>query len=179
MACEKPLAGTLADTRAMKEVARRAKGKTFVWFNYRRCPAVGLAWGLVKQGALGTLHHVRAHYLQSWGCKETPLLWRFRKAQAGSGAHGISTPHHHSCAISGRKSRGLGDRLKTFITRRRVQGRRTDEDRDDAALSSTSPRCRAVRWRALNAPGWRPATSMTTPSSSTATEEVCDFHLRR
>src|SRR5688500_1983664 len=46
VACEKPLAGTLADARAMRDAARRARGKTFVWFNYRRCPAVGLAWGM-------------------------------------------------------------------------------------------------------------------------------------
>ena len=39
VACEKPLAGTLADARAMRDAARAASGcHTFVWFNYRRCP---------------------------------------------------------------------------------------------------------------------------------------------
>ena len=48
VACEKPLAGTLADARAMVKAAKKAKGqKTFVWFNYRRCPAVALAHQLV------------------------------------------------------------------------------------------------------------------------------------
>src|SRR6185369_8672236 len=93
VACEKPLAGTLADARAMRDAARRAKAKTFVWFNYRRCPAIGLAWGLIRDGALGRIHHVRAHYLQSWGGRDTPLLWRFRKGQAGSGAHGDLNAH--------------------------------------------------------------------------------------
>src|SRR6185503_8198814 len=45
VACEKPLAGTLNDARAMRDAAAAAKGRvqTFVWFNYRRCPAIGLA----------------------------------------------------------------------------------------------------------------------------------------
>src|SRR5262245_315911 len=41
VACEKPLAGTLADARAMRDAAKKAKrARTFVWYNYRRCPAV-------------------------------------------------------------------------------------------------------------------------------------------
>ena len=40
--CEKPIAGSLADARDMVEAAKAAKVKTFVWFNYRRCPAVAL-----------------------------------------------------------------------------------------------------------------------------------------
>ena len=64
--CEKPIAGSLADARAMVEAAKAAKVKTFVWFNYRRCPAVALAHQLVKAGKLGRLYHVRATYLQDW-----------------------------------------------------------------------------------------------------------------
>src|SRR3954453_14369203 len=67
VACEKPLAGTLADAEAMAAAADAAVGRTFVWFNYRRVPAVALAHQLVAEGALGRLFHVRAAYLQSWG----------------------------------------------------------------------------------------------------------------
>ena len=67
VACEKPLAGTLADAEAMAAAAAAAVGRTFVWFNYRRVPAVALAHQLVAEGALGRLFHVRAAYLQSWG----------------------------------------------------------------------------------------------------------------
>ena len=35
VACEKPLAGTLADAEAMVAAAEGAAGRTFVWFNYR------------------------------------------------------------------------------------------------------------------------------------------------
>ena len=45
VACEKPLAGTLPDARSMRDAAiKNPKLKTFVWFNYRRCPAIALAW---------------------------------------------------------------------------------------------------------------------------------------
>jgi predicted dehydrogenase len=93
VACEKPLAGTLADARAMAAAAAQAAGRTFVWFNYRRVPAVALAHRLVASGAIGRVYHARAVYLQSWGGPDTPLLWRFQGDVAGSGAHGDLNAH--------------------------------------------------------------------------------------
>jgi predicted dehydrogenase len=96
VACEKPLAGTLADARAMRDAARRAKRRgrrTFVWFNYRRCPAVAFARALVAGGKLGRIYHVRASYLQDWGGPDTPLTWRYDAKLAGSGAHGDLNAH--------------------------------------------------------------------------------------
>lgn len=94
VACEKPLAGTLADARSMRDAARkRKKVKTFVWFNYRRCPAVALMHQLVAKGRIGKVLHIRATYLQSWGGADVPLLWRFQKKRAGSGAHGDLNAH--------------------------------------------------------------------------------------
>ena len=94
VACEKPLAGTLPDAREMRDAAKRAKkSKTFVWYNYRRVPAVALAHQLAKAGKLGRIYHVRAFYLQDWGGPGVPLLWRFQKKFAGSGAHGDLNAH--------------------------------------------------------------------------------------
>ncbi|HUS48351.1 MAG TPA: Gfo/Idh/MocA family oxidoreductase [Phycisphaerae bacterium] len=93
VACEKPLAGTLADARKMAAAARKARGKTFVWFNYRRVPAVALAHQLVKRGRIGQIRHVRAFYLQDWAGPDVPLAWRFDKKLAGSGAHGDLNAH--------------------------------------------------------------------------------------
>jgi len=93
VASEKPIAGTLADARAMVEAAKKARAKTFVWYNYRRCPAVALAHQLVKEGKIGRIFHVRCIYLQDWGGPDTPLLWRFQKKLAGSGAHGDLNAH--------------------------------------------------------------------------------------
>ena len=73
VACEKPIAGTLAEAREMAQAAKKAGVKTFVWFNYRRCPAVALAHQLVKDGVIGDIRHVRAHYLQDWAGESVPL----------------------------------------------------------------------------------------------------------
>ncbi len=91
--CEKPVAGSLSDAREMVEVAKAAGVKTFVWFNYRRCPAVALAYQLVKEGRIGDIRHVRAAYLQDWADESVPLVWRFDKSLAGSGAHGDLSAH--------------------------------------------------------------------------------------
>src|SRR5215210_9320839 len=93
VACEKPLAGTLGEARAMVEAARKAGVKTFIWYNYRRVPAVALAYRLVRQGAIGTIRHVRGYYLQDWADESIPLIWRFDKDVAGSGSHGDLNAH--------------------------------------------------------------------------------------
>ncbi len=93
VAFEKPIAGTLDDARVMVEAAKAKGVKTFVWFNYRRVPAVALAHKMVTSGELGEIRHVRAVYLQDWADESVPLLWRFEKKWAGSGAHGDLNAH--------------------------------------------------------------------------------------
>jgi predicted dehydrogenase len=123
VACEKPLAGTLADAEAMAAAAASASGSTFVWFNYRRVPAVALAHQLVAEGALGRIYHVRAAYLQSWGGPDTPLLWRFQGDVAGSGAHGDLNAHIVDMVrfITGEEVVTIEGAIEhTFITERSV-----------------------------------------------------------
>jgi predicted dehydrogenase len=125
VACEKPLARDLAEARTMRDAAKRAKGKTFVWFNYRRCPAVAFAWRLVREGAIGEFRHVRAHYLQSWGGPETPMSWRFLKKRAGSGAHGDLNAHVVDLArfLAGEELVEVhGALARTFVKERREEG---------------------------------------------------------
>ncbi len=93
VSCEKPIAGTLKEARDMAALAKKAGVKTFVWYNYRRVPAIALAHQLVKQGRLGKIMHVRASYLQDWAGPEVPLAWRFDRKLAGSGAHGDLNAH--------------------------------------------------------------------------------------
>jgi predicted dehydrogenase len=93
VACEKPMSATLDGARAMAAAAAGAHGKAFVWYMYRRVPALALAYRMVRGGALGRIYHSRAAYLQSWGGPNTPLLWRFQGEVAGSGAHGDLNAH--------------------------------------------------------------------------------------
>jgi predicted dehydrogenase len=123
VASEKPLAATLADAEAMASAAATATGKTFVWFNYRRVPAVALAHQLVAGGALGRIYHVRAAYLQSWGGPDTPLLWRFQGDVAGSGAHGDLNAHIVDAVrfVTGEEIVSIEGAIEhTFITERTV-----------------------------------------------------------
>jgi predicted dehydrogenase len=119
--CEKPIAGSLADAREMVEAARKSNVKTFVWFNYRRVPAVGLAHRLVKEGRLGDIRHIRAAYLQDWAGESVPLLWRFDKNLAGSGAHGDLNAHIIDMArfVSGQEITEVSGAIaETFIKER-------------------------------------------------------------
>jgi predicted dehydrogenase len=123
VATEKPIAGTLADARDMVKAAKKAKAPTFVWYNYRRCPAVALAHKLVQEGKIGRIYHVRCIYLQDWGGPETPLLWRFKKKLAGSGAHGDLNAHIVDMArfITGDEiSEISGAIAETFIKERTI-----------------------------------------------------------
>ncbi|MCP3915131.1 MAG: Gfo/Idh/MocA family oxidoreductase [bacterium] len=139
VACEKPLAGSLKDARVMRDAAKKAKGKTFVWFNYRRCPAVALAHQLVKAGKIGNVLHVRARYLQSWGGPAAPRVWRFEKKRAGSGAHGDLNAHIVDMArfLTGDEVAEVNGAIsKTFIKERPMpDGRgKGKSDVDDAVL---------------------------------------------
>ena len=123
--CEKPVAGTLEDARQMAETAKAAKIKTFVWFNYRRCPAVAFAHQLVKQGKIGEIRHVRATYLQDWADESIPLLWRFDKSLAGSGAHGDLNAHIIDMTrfVTGQEiTEIVGAIAETFIKQRALAG---------------------------------------------------------
>ncbi|HXB53690.1 MAG TPA: Gfo/Idh/MocA family oxidoreductase [Vicinamibacteria bacterium] len=92
--CEKPLANTLKDAKAMLAAVRKAGVVHMVCHNYRRVPAVQLAQKLIEQGQLGEIRHFRATYLQDWIVDPSfPLVWRLRKERAGSGALGDLASH--------------------------------------------------------------------------------------
>lgn len=128
VACEKPLANTLDSAREMVTAAKKArkanpKHQTFVWYNYRRCPALAMAHQLVKEGRLGRIYHVRGFYLQDWAGPETPMLWRFQGAKAGSGSLGDLCAHSIDAArfVTGDEFATIhGSVLKTFIKERTV-----------------------------------------------------------
>jgi predicted dehydrogenase len=92
--CEKPLANTLAEARAMQAAVERAGVVGMVNFNYRRVPAVQLAQRLIASGRLGRIYHWRAVYLQDWIMDpQFPLVWRLQKDLAGAGTLGDLGAH--------------------------------------------------------------------------------------
>ena len=125
--CEKPLANSVAEAEAMAEAARQAAARgqrAMCGFTYRRVPAARLMAGLVAGGAIGTLRHVRASYLQDWlADPAVPMSWRLAKDKAGSGALGDIGAHAVDLAqyVTGDVITGVAAMSSTFITRRPVQ----------------------------------------------------------
>ncbi|SDE72658.1 Predicted dehydrogenase [Blastococcus fimeti] len=122
--CEKPLANTVAQARAMADAAAKAAAhgvRSMVGFTYRRVPAIGLARQLVAEGRLGQIRHVRAQYLQDWIADPTaPMSWRLEKDKAGSGALGDIGAHIVDLTqhITGERLTGVSALLETFVKER-------------------------------------------------------------
>jgi predicted dehydrogenase len=122
--CEKPLANTVKDAERMLGAVTKAGVLHMLCHNYRRVPAVMLAQHLIAEGRLGEIRHFRGTYLQDWITDpKLPLLWRFDKKQAGSGALGDIAAHVVDLAryLVGEINEVSGD-LRTFITERPIPG---------------------------------------------------------
>ncbi|HMA34923.1 MAG TPA: Gfo/Idh/MocA family oxidoreductase [Chloroflexia bacterium] len=92
--CEKPLARSRAEARAMLDAVQKAGVKHMVGFNYRFVPAIRQAYELIQSGKLGRIFHFRAVYLQEWITDpQFPWIWRLDKQRAGSGALGDLGAH--------------------------------------------------------------------------------------
>src|SRR4051794_35618242 len=122
--CEKPLANTVEEAEAMTAAAQRAAERgvrAMVGFSYRRVPALTFARELVRSGRLGTIHHVRAQYLQDWIVDpEFPLVWRLQKEHAGSGSLGDLGAHLIDMAqfITDQSITGVSGLTETFVKER-------------------------------------------------------------
>ncbi|WP_405434316.1 Gfo/Idh/MocA family protein [Micromonospora sp. NBC_00617] len=122
--CEKPLANTVAEARAMTAAAdtARASGvRSMCGFNYRRVPAVTMMRQMVADGRLGVIRHVRATYLQDWIVDpQFPLVWRLQKDRAGSGALGDIGAHIIDLTqfVVGQRITGVSAVTETFVKER-------------------------------------------------------------
>jgi predicted dehydrogenase len=122
--CEKPLANTVPEARAMvkaAEAARATGARSMCGFNYRRVPAVAYLRQLVAAGRLGTIRHVRAVYLQDWIVDpQFPLVWRLEKDRAGSGSLGDIGAHIIDLTqyVTGQAITGVSALTETFIKER-------------------------------------------------------------
>nr|CAD6628346.1 gfo/Idh/MocA family oxidoreductase [Rhizobium sp. TCK] len=92
--CEKPLARTVEEAKAMNDAVKAAGVIHMVAFNYRRTPAVALAKKYIDEGRIGRILNFRGTYLQDWSADpDSPLSWRFQKKIAGSGTVGDIATH--------------------------------------------------------------------------------------
>ena len=119
--CDKPLAATLADARAIAEAVARNHRVFGLTHNYSGYPMVREARAMVVAGALGTLRLVEVEYAQSWLSKPVELTgnrqaaWRTDPERSGAGGAlgDIGTHAYH---------------LASFVT----------DDRPDAILADLS-----------------------------------------
>jgi predicted dehydrogenase len=122
--CEKPLANTVDEARAMVAAATKAQAagvRSMCGFNYRRVPAVTLMRQLVESGRLGVIRHVRAVYLQDWIVDpQFPLVWRLQRDRAGSGALGDIGAHIIDLTqyVTGQRITGVSAITETFVKER-------------------------------------------------------------
>jgi predicted dehydrogenase len=139
--CEKPLANDVREAKRMLAAVRKAGVVNMICHNYRRAPSAMLAREIVASGRLGRIHHYRGTYLQDWPVDpDVPLLWRFQKEKAGSGALGDILSHALDLGrfVLGSEVTEVAGDMETFVKQRprlddpKRKGRVTV---DDAAVS--------------------------------------------
>jgi predicted dehydrogenase len=97
--CEKPLAMTAEQARAMTDAARRAGVKTMVAFNQIKMPSVMLAKQIIERGDIGRPIRFRGAFDQGFfNNPDLPWSWRCSQSLAGTGALGDLGAHTVSIA---------------------------------------------------------------------------------
>jgi predicted dehydrogenase len=91
---EKPVGRDASETAEVAAAARAAGVVTSIGYNYRHVPAVERVRELIAVGRLGRITNVRAVFFNSYAAEPNGALsWRFRRAEAGSGALGDLLSH--------------------------------------------------------------------------------------
>jgi predicted dehydrogenase len=91
---EKPVGRDASETAEVAAAARAAGVATSIGYNYRHVPAVERVRELIAAGRLGRITNVRAVFFNSYAAEPNGALsWRFRRAEAGSGALGDLLSH--------------------------------------------------------------------------------------
>lgn len=144
--CEKPLAHTLEDARAMAALARQAGIRTQVAFVLRYLPGIRQMKALLASGALGDVLHFRARMFHaSYLDPNRPMAWRLRLAESGGGAMADLGSHLLDMAryLMGDIGRVRAS-MRTFITERPGAAGREPVDVDDWMLAELEMKNGAV-----------------------------------
>ena len=122
--CEKPLATNEADAGAMAEAAVSAGVVNMVNLSYRNVAALQAGARMAREGAIGTIRHFEASYLQSWLTqpawghwdRESKWLWRLSSQHGSKGVLGDIGIHILDFAtfVAGQPVAEVSCRLATF-----------------------------------------------------------------
>lgn len=118
--CEKPLADTLDNARAMAGLARSATTSARIGFTYRRSPGIAYLRQLVQTGVLGEVLHFSGRYWTDYGCSpQAPMSWRYA-GLPGTGALADIGSHlaYVGEFLAGDIASVSGGRLATVIPKR-------------------------------------------------------------
>ncbi len=84
--CEKPLAPSVDDAKAMVAAAEAADSQCGVGFSFRRTPGINAIREQIEGGAIGEVRHFNGHYWCNYAQNpNNPMSWRY-KGGPGSGA---------------------------------------------------------------------------------------------
>jgi predicted dehydrogenase len=118
--CEKPLAPTVEDAKAMVAAATASPQQAAVGFTFRRSPAINAIREQLERGSIGRPLHFDGHYWCDYGSDPGgPMSWRY-KGVAGSGALADVGSHLLDVAelVCGPVDAVRGAVLATFVTER-------------------------------------------------------------
>lgn len=142
--CEKPLATNEAHANEMAAAAAKAGVVNMVNLSYRNVAALQQGAKLVREGAIGTVRHFEASYLQSWLTqpawgqwdREPQWLWRLSTKHGSKGVLGDVGIHILDFAlfVAGLDATEVSCRLATF---HKAPGDRIGEYPLDANDSAT------------------------------------------
>jgi predicted dehydrogenase len=140
--CEKPLATTGADARALAELAADAGVVTAVPFVYRYHPMAAEARARARSGELGPIHLVHGHYLQDWLSRPGETNWRV-DASAGGASRTFADIGSHWCDlvewVTGHRITHLAADTTTVFAERPTGSARTFSQAADSPPAATAP----------------------------------------
>ena len=122
--CEKPLADNYPNAVEMAQAAAKAGVVNMVNLTYRGLGSMQEARRLIAAGAIGTVRHFEASYLQSWLTQplwgnwrtDPTWLWRLSSAHGSAGVLGDVGIHivDYATFVIGSDADAVSCRLKTF-----------------------------------------------------------------
>jgi predicted dehydrogenase len=126
--CDKPLAATAEQARAIAEAVASSKARFVLTHNYTGYPLMRQAREMIANGELGEIRIVQAEYAQDWlteSVEETgnkQAGWRTDPTQAGAGALGDIGTHAFNLLsfVTGLRPEALLADLHSFGAGRRV-----------------------------------------------------------